>query len=95
MKGNTNHYPMKVFHAILIACYPDRAAGKWVVMKATISEADLYIMAYGWSNRGIAYFVLTCGTMIRHGIDYRTSFEDGFGNISSKPLPRPSIAHFL
>ena len=91
----TNYYPMKVLHAILIARYPDRAAGKWVVMKATIAEVDLYIMAYGWSNCGIAYFVSTCGTTIRHEIDYRTSFDDGFGNISSKPLPRPSIAHFL
>ncbi len=45
---------MKVLQAILIACYPDQAAGKCVVMKATIAEVDLYIMAYGWSNRGIA-----------------------------------------
>ncbi len=32
---------------------------------------------------------------MRHELDYRTSFGDGFGNISSKPLSRPSIAHFL
>ncbi len=56
VKGNTNYCPMKVLHAIHIARYPDKAAGKWVVMKATIAKVDLYIMAYGWSNRGIVYF---------------------------------------
>jgi hypothetical protein len=67
---------MKVLHAILIARYPKREAGKWVVMKATIAKVDLYIMAYGWSNRGIAYFVVsTCGTTIRHKVDYCTSFN--------------------
>jgi hypothetical protein len=52
-------------------------------------------MSYGWLNRGIVYFVSTCGTMIRHEINYCTSFGNGFGSLSSKPLPRPSIAHFL
>ena len=95
VKGNTNYNLMKVLYAILIAHYPDWAAGKRVVMKSTVADIDLYIMAYGWSNWGIAYFVSTCGTTIRHEIDYYTSFDDGFGNISSKPLPQLSITHFL
>ncbi len=47
VKGNTNYPPLKVLHAILIVRYPKRAAGKWVVMKATFAKVDLYIMAYG------------------------------------------------
>ncbi len=32
---------------------PECAAGKWVVIKATISSVNLYIMSYVWLNRGL------------------------------------------
>ena len=43
----------------------------------------------------MAYFVSTCGTTVRHQIDYRSCYEDGYGNPTFKLLPRPSIAHFV
>ena len=39
--------------------------------------------------------VSTCGTTVRHTIDYRSKFPDGYGNTDSRSYPRPSIAHFL
>ena len=86
---------MPVLKAVLQARYPWRAAGHWAVMKATISEVNLFVMCYAWSSKGLAYIVSSCGTTIRHETDYRSCFEDGFGNTDSKALPRPAIAHFL
>ena len=65
------------------------------MMKATISGVDLFLMAYAWSQKGIAYILSTCGTTVRHSIDYRSKFPDGFGNTDSRSYPRPSVAHFL
>ena len=95
VKQNRNYCPIDVIRSILLARYLTRPAGHWVVMKATISGVDLFLMAYGWSQKGIAYMVSTCGTTVRHTIDYRSKFPDGYGNTDSRSYPRPSIAHFL
>ena len=95
VKGNVNYFPMDVLKSVLLARYPKRPAGHWVVMKATISEVELFIMAYAWSNKGISYIVSSCGTTIRHERDYVSKFEDGFGNTDCKALARPAIAHML
>ena len=47
------------------------------------------------SNRGITLIVSSCGETIRHEIDYRSKFDDGHGNVQSKFLARPAIAHML
>ena len=52
-------------------------------------------MAYAWSNRGIAYFVSSCGSTVRHETNYTSRFEDDYGNATEKQLPRPTVAHFL
>ncbi len=72
-----------------------RPAGRHAVMKATISGVDLFLLAYAWSNKRMAYIVSSCGTTVAHEIPYRTHFTDDFGNITFKELPRPSIAHFF
>jgi hypothetical protein len=64
-------------------------------MKATIGGVDLFIMAYAWSQKGISYFVSTCGTTVRHSTDYQSKFPDGFGNTDARSYPRPSIAHMV
>ena len=95
VKHQQNLFPMEVLRAVLRARYPKRAAGHWVVMKATISEVDLYIMAYAWSNKGVSYMVSTCGTTVQHEKHYMSSYEDEFGNRATKELARPAIAHML
>ena len=86
---------MKVLHAILVARYPERPAGHWVVMKTTIAGVDLFVMAYAWSQKGVAYFVSTAGKTIRHSTNYISRFEDEYGNVHEKQLPWPTIAHLL
>ena len=86
---------MEVLNAVLRARFPERAAGHWVVMKANISGVDIFVMAYAWSNKGVSFIVLTCGTTVRHEKNYYSKFEDSYGNPSVKELARPAIAHML
>ena len=64
-------------------------------LKANIGGVDLFIMAYAWSQRGITCMVSSCGTTVRHEKTYKSKFEDEFGNVSKKELPRPAVVHFL
>lgn len=91
----TAYFPMEALHAVLRARYPDNAAGHWVVMKAVIAEVDVFVMAYAWSNKGVSYIVSTCGTTVQHMEPYVSKFEDVFGNVNTKELARPTIAHIL
>lgn len=64
-------------------------------MKATISGVELFVMAYAWSSRGVAYMVSTCGKTVMHRDAYMSRFEDEYGNVQEKELPRPAVAHFI
>ena len=64
-------------------------------MKLNIGGVDLFVMAHAWSAKGVAYFVSTCGTTVQHEKAYLSKYEDAYGNVQEKELPRPSIAHFL
>lgn len=55
----------------------------------------MYAMAYAWSQKGIAYMVSSCGKTVAHEELYISRFEDEFGQVNSKQLPRPAIAHFV
>jgi hypothetical protein len=63
VKNNTLYYPMGALFAILEARHAQRPAGHWVVMRTTIADVPLIAMAYGWSQRGVSYFISTCGSM--------------------------------
>ena len=52
-------------------------------------------MAYAWSQKGISYFVSTCGSTARSDKTYRSHFENEFGDVDFKDLPRPKLADFL
>jgi hypothetical protein len=95
VKQNVNYFPMKVLHAVLVARHGSRPAGNWVVMKSTIGGVDLYVMAYAWSSKGVAYMVSTCGKTVMHEKAYISRFEDEYGNVQHKELARPTIAHML
>ena len=63
VKGNTAFYPMKVLHRLLIGRHGVQPAGHWTTMTTTIGGVHVIVMAYAWSQRGVSYFVSTCGSM--------------------------------
>jgi hypothetical protein len=64
-------------------------------MQAAIGGVDLYVMAYAWSSKGLAYMVSSCGKTVMHVDPYIPRFEDEYGNVQEKELPRPTVAHML
>ena len=64
----------------LLTRYKTLPAGYWVIMKSVISSVDIFILVYAYSNKYVAYFVSTCGTM-QHSINYKSCYGDGYGNI--------------
>jgi hypothetical protein len=95
VKGNTAFYPMRVLHRLLIARHGNRPAGHWTTMTTTISGVHVIAMAYAWSQRGVSYFVSTCGSTEVADDPYYTKFEDEDGTVNSKEIKRPKLAEFL
>jgi hypothetical protein len=55
----------------------ERPAGHWVGFKTAISKVALFAMAYAWSQKGVSFHLLICGST-EPGTDmYRSYFEDG------------------
>jgi hypothetical protein len=61
----------------------------------SISGIDLIAVAYAWSQRGCSSFVSTCGNTTVSSVLYQSDFQDDFGNVDFKMLPRPQVCHFL
>ena len=95
IKNNDDMYPMRPLLAVLKARYPERAAGHWVTMTATIGGVPLIAMVYAWSSKGTSFFLSTCGRTDPHPEPYRSSFVDDYGVVTHKELQRPHLAHFL
>jgi hypothetical protein len=74
--------------------FGSKTAWHWVVMTTNISGVEMLALAYAWSKRGVAYFLSTCGNTAVSSVAYRSAFEDDFGNVNYKFLPRPQLAHF-
>ena len=79
VKQNLNYCPKRVLYSILLARHKMRPADHCLGMKVNISDVDLLIMVYAYSNKCVAYFVLTCGTTVHHQVDYISCYEDGYG----------------
>jgi hypothetical protein len=94
IKGNHAFYPMGVLHAVIKSRFGTNIAGHWVNLTTTIAGIKMMAMAYAWSQKGISYFLLTCGSTEVSSVLYRSALEDEFGNVDYKFLPRPQIAHF-
>jgi hypothetical protein len=86
---------MKPLFALLKARFGSRPAGHWVTMINTISNVSVIAVAYAWSQHGVIYILSTCGSTEPSGELYASYFEDEDGNISSKQILRPKLAHFL
>ena len=95
IKQNQSWFPMKALYAVLKARHKDRPAGHWVTFHAEISGVDLIAMAYAWSQRGISYILSTCGSNEPAEKMYVSYFEDDYGNVGSKEIRRPELAHLL
>jgi len=95
IKQNQHWFPMKPLFAVLKARFKDRPAGHWVTFHTTISGVPLIAMAYAWSQRGISYILSTCGSTATAEKTYMSYFEDDYGNVGSKEISRPELAHLL
>jgi hypothetical protein len=95
IKGNRSLYPMAGLHAVLKGRFGNKCAGHWMSMTSVIGGVKLLALAYAWSQKVVSYFLSTCGSKHQSSMMYESNFEDEFGNVSSKFLPRPQISHFL
>jgi Transposase IS4 len=95
VKGHTLYFPMAALHSVLVARHGTRPAGHWVTMTTTISEVTIHAIAYAWSQKGVSYFVTTCGDTEPSTMKYESKFEDEWGNTMSRSIERPNICHFI
>ena len=84
IKSNTHLFPMDALHAILSARHGEHPAGHWVVMTTSISGVKLIAIGYAWSQRGVSYFISTCGRTVPHAKFYEAKYEDVWGNTCSR-----------
>ena len=56
-------------------------------MQTTIAGVKLIAMAYAWSQKGVAYMISLCGTMVMHEHPYLSQYEDDFSNVQEMELP--------
>ena len=64
-------------------------------MKTQIADVPIFYLAYAWSQRGISYFVSTCGSTEVCRDKYMSNYEDEYGNICHNEINRPEVVHFL
>jgi len=95
VKNNDRYFPTEALHAVMKARHAEQPSGHWVVMKATISDVNLLAIAYAWSQKGVSYFISTCGSTEASNIKYESKFEDEWGKTNFKEIPRPKILHYL
>jgi hypothetical protein len=86
---------MEALHAILKGRFGSNAADHWVSVTITNGGVKLIALAYTWIQKGVSYFMSTFHSTHPSSVMYESYFEDEFGNISSKFLPRSQISHFL
>jgi hypothetical protein len=64
-------------------------------MTNNIAGVEMLALEYAWSQRGVSYFLSTCGNTAVASVAYRSAFEDDFGNVDYKFLPWLQLAHFI
>jgi len=95
IKNNSTWFPQRILLSILKARHGERIAGKWVVMVTHIDGIKIIAMSYAWSMKGVSFFVSSCGNTYPSNVTYKSQFEDEFGSVGFKELPRPKLAEFL
>lgn len=72
----------------------DMPGGCWVVMtgRATKEGVDLVAVGYKYNKKKVLCFVLTRGAgSTKAGVPYKAKFNDAFGNVVSRDVPRPKV----
>ena len=64
-------------------------------MQTSIAGVELIAMAYAWSQKGVVDMISLYGKMVMHEEPYLSRYEDDFGNVQEKELPRTTVAHML
>ena len=64
-------------------------------MKTEISGVISIEFEYTWSQKGVSYFISTCGNNCLLERIYKSKFENEFGSVTFKEISRPEIAEFL
>jgi hypothetical protein len=95
IKGNHIFYPTAALYAVLKARFRSKTAGYWVVMTTNIAGVEMLALAYACSHRGVSYLFSTCGNTDVFSVAYQSAFEDNFGNVDYKFLPRPQLANVM
>ncbi|MGL5936847.1 MAG: hypothetical protein ACRCZI_14630, partial [Cetobacterium sp.] len=95
VKGHTLFFPMGALHSVLSARHGNRPAGHWVTMTTTIAGVTVHAIGYAWSQKGVSYFVSTCGDTEPCSQKYQSLYEDEWGNTQVREINRPNICHFL
>jgi hypothetical protein len=83
------YFPMDALNEVLKACHGKRPAGDCAVMRTTIADVPLMVIASAWSQKGISYFLTTCRSTELGPVKYVSKFEDEWGHVGSPLLDRP------
>jgi hypothetical protein len=70
IKGNHYFYPMAGLHAVLKGRFGNTCAGHWVSMTSVIVGVKLLALSYAWSQKGVSYFLSTCGSTHKSSVMY-------------------------
>ena len=95
IKNNSSFFPKRALYSVLLARHGNRPAGHWVTFTTQIAGVPLYATAYAWSQKGISYFISTCGSTEKSCTPYQSWYENDFGGAEFKNLDRPKIAEFI
>ena len=69
--------------------------GRWVMMRTVTSDVPIFAWAYAWSQRSISYFLSTIGNNNPSLHLYISQFEDEFGFVGWRNIPRPNFDDFI
>ena len=67
----------------------DRPTSYWEAMTVMMSKIKIMAIACAWIQRGVSYFVTTCGITEMHEDKSLANFEDEFGNATCEEMNRP------
>ena len=95
IKNNSTFFPKQALLSVMSARHGMHPAGTWVVFTSTIADVKLIMMAYAWSQKGVSFFLSTCGSTTKSDKTYRSHFENEYGQVDFKELPRPKLAEFI
>ena len=84
---------MMPLHRLLKASNGEKPSGHCAVITSVTFDIKIMAMAHTWIQRGVHYFVRTCGSSEIHEDTHMTNFECYFGNVNYEKINRPLMCH--